>query len=128
MINYVCSLQFDSKDLVSARPQKKIEFGGRIREIDRQINRLLDLYQVGSIPIEIISQKVDALTQEKDGLIAAETSSHTALQIDDMIKARDKFAYLIQNGTLEEKRSCLSVIIKKIVITNENVNILLNEL
>lgn len=128
VINYVCSLQFDSKDLVSARPQKKIEFGGRIREIDRQINRLLDLYQVGSIPIEIISQKVDALTQEKDGLIAAETSSHTALQIDDMIKARDKFAYLIQNGTLEEKRSCLSVIIKKIVITNENVNILLNEL
>lgn len=42
----------------------------RLAEIDRQLERLLDLYQLGTLPQETLSQRTGALEKEKSALLA----------------------------------------------------------
>lgn len=42
----------------------------RLAELDRQLQRLLDLYQLGGLPAEALSQRAGALEKEKAALLA----------------------------------------------------------
>ena len=54
----------------SERKSNEAEIADRIREINTQIERLLDLYQIGSLPTETLSGRIQALDQEKRALSA----------------------------------------------------------
>lgn len=100
----------------------------RLNHIHQQIDRLVDLYQISSIPIETISQKIESLTREKKAL---QNASETAIQKSPphtITAAKDVFLSLMETGSLEEKRACLTLLIDKIVITDEDVNIILKQM
>ena len=59
----------------NARPsfedtENEIEIAARLKEIEAQISRLLDLYQIGSIPTETLSSRIQTLDQEKKAFTA----------------------------------------------------------
>ena len=97
----------------------------RISEIDKQISKLIDLYQLEGISIEDIRSRVDELQKEKDVL-----SEKVTLPVADVKETKAKFISTLNgfddiftSSTLEEKRLFVSSIIKSIVINNENISI-----
>ena len=126
--DYICHFEFESLEKEAVNDVPAPDYSKRITEIDKQIGRMLDLYQLGSIPIDIISKKVDDLYKEKETLQTAEIPQQRHISIEELLQARDKFISVLNGGSLEEKRACLSLLIKRIEIDDDKVNIILNEL
>lgn len=126
VIDFICSFDYTASLHTPAEP-KAPDYSRQIAEIEKKIDRMLDLYQLGSISLDTISLRVDALTKEKDALTKAMENQNKPARMEDFIAAKDKFVSILQSGTLEEKRACLGILVKKIVIDDENVNIILNE-
>ncbi len=95
----------------------------RVQEIDAQINKLIDLYQIGAIPMETITQRSNALSSERKRL-------QQAIQAPDEIPARELFlqaleAYRVgyQSGDTDKKRMLLSALIDHITIDGQSAQI-----
>lgn len=127
--DYIARLNFSDLENKTPSPQPPIDYSARLGEIDRQIGKLIDLYQVGSIPIETISKKIEILSKEKSTLEeAARQKSAPSSSLEEMITARSTFMSIIKTGTLEEKRACLTLLIDRVVIDDDNVNIILHKI
>lgn len=128
VIDYIAKLDFSKLEQPQvSQPQATPDFSGRLKEIDRQVDRLIDLYQVGGIPLESISSKINALSREKEALEAQATHTDTGLTIEDLKAARDRFMEILVTGDLQEKRYCLTMLVEKILVDGENVNIMLRQ-
>lgn len=129
VINYISKLDFDALELNAKSNEisyEKQDHSKRLSEIDKQIDKLIDLYQIGSIPIETISEKINALTQEKNTLEDSMNANFfDTLTTNDLIIARDNLLNLLDTGDLQEKRYCLTILVEKIIVNNEEVNIIL---
>ena len=104
------------------------DFSKRISDIDKQIKKLMDLYQIGDIPIEMVSKRIGELTKEKTVLEehAVPPSPRQKLETSESSpSASDRFLALQTRGGLPERRYCLTLLIEKIVIDGEHVNIVL---
>ena len=122
---YIAALSFD--DIPEKKPAAaRKDHSVRIAEIDKQILNLIDLYQLGSIPMETISGRIDALTMEKNSLTEEmqQTPEEPATR-EDYLKFKNRFMNLLENGDLQEKRACLANMIERIVIDGEQLDILL---
>lgn len=74
-------------------------------EIDKQIGKLIDLYQVSGIPLETIQEKMNALNKEKEALLAISKPRNTPqITLSEMICARNTLIALTDSGNLDEKR------------------------
>lgn len=125
---YVSQLDFTQ---LEGTPQKNTatpDYTRRINEIDKQIKKLIDLYQVGKIPVEIISGKINALVNEKNTLENITDSIETGLlSIEDLKAAKGRFLDLLNSEDLQERRYCLAVLIDRILINDDTVNIILRK-
>lgn len=130
VIDYISRLNFsDLKPEPELASEPVADYSKRIGEIDRQIGNLIDLYQIDGISMETISQKIKALAREKEALdAAAKKSKPPRRTLADMIRARDTFLSIVKNGCLEEKRSCLFMLIDKIIINDVDVDIKLRKI
>ena len=128
--DYIARLNFSDLKQRSPAPAPPVDHSARIEEIDRQIGKLIDLYQIGSIPIETISKKIEDLSKEKAALEEEASCQKSAPRssLSEMITARSTFLSLVDTGSLEEKRACLSVLIDRIFINDEDVNIVLHKI
>lgn len=95
----------------------------RVAEIDAQMDRLVELYQVSAIPMSSLTEKVSALSKEKESI-------SDQLNRPDELPAKDLFLDALANytagfsaGSTEEKRMLLTALIEQIVITNQSVKI-----
>lgn len=129
VIDYISKLDFDDLEPAAALPPVIIDHSKRIAEIDTQIGKLIDLYQIGSIPIETISRKIETLTREKDQLVSIPLSEPgPGITLEDMRRAKDMFLSLLDHGGLPEKRACLSTLIEKITIDDVDIDIKLHQI
>lgn len=95
----------------------------QIENIDKKIDKLIDLYQIGSIPIENISKKTDELLLQKKILqqkIDEEQPEKEYITFND---ALEKYRKEFQNASLETKRILIASIIEKITINGQSVKI-----
>ena len=98
----------------------------RIKEIDRQINKFMELYKVDGIPPEILGDNINKLYNEKTALQASlkpaeETISATSF---DLVEELLKNAALIWDFADEsQKRRIIQDLIKRIVLTGDKVDI-----
>lgn len=120
--DYIANLDFGEPKKIKQRSNSR-DYTKRIKEIDVQITKLIDLYQIGSIPIDTIAEKINTLTREKEHL--SERPKDTGITREEMIEYRDKFVGMIDKGDLQEKRACLTQIIDRIIIDDERVKIIL---
>ena len=106
----------------------KPDYSARLQEIDKQIEKLIELYQIGGIPIETISDRIHSLTKEKNTLTEIlEAPQPEVLTLQDLRAAKDRFTNLLESGDLQEKRYCLTILIDKILIDDDVVNIVLRK-
>lgn len=124
VIKHMADITFDEYENDTKTAPITRDYRKRLAEIEKQISHLIDLYQVGTIPIETISKKIDFLTLEKDTLSeAAKDNSTKQLTNTEKLQFRERFLSLLENGSLEEKRACLANLIDKITIIDESVEI-----
>ena len=119
------------EELIAARkpkapvPVKNIEIDKRVREIDRQISKLMELYQRDDIPTDVLGESINKLHNEKLALQAAlepepvdNTPSFDLVQelIADAAQVWDFADYT-------QKRRILQSLIHRIILTGNDVEI-----
>ena len=124
VIKYITSLNFDNVERPELRKLEKPDYSLRIKEIDKQIEKLIDLYQIETTPLQVISKKLNALTQEKNLLISEENFKEPDTT-KNLMTSREKLLSLLQCGDLAERRACLTNLIEKIIVYEDDVTIIL---
>lgn len=134
VVNEIKRLKFEEGALQSIRTTKIVDthdqteqIKKRLSQIDAQISKLMDLYTLGSIDIDIIQAKISPLTDEKGNL---ENALHELLadqkpNMDDdtVMSLVDSFLEKTKNGTLDERRDILNILIDRIDLNESEVNI-----
>lgn len=129
VLDYIMRLDFSKLKSGHPVPVPVTDYSIRLNEIDKQIGKLIDLYQVSGIPIETIQEKMDALNKEKEALLNISKPKNVPVTtLAEMITARDTLLSLSDTGSLDEKRACLTMIVDRIIIDDDNVNIKLKQL
>lgn len=103
----------------------KSRLNNRLRQIDKEISRLIDLYQLGNISMDDISNRVDALNNERR-TIEKILSQCENDEIDSKTLFTDNLKLFEANYTssdLTTKRLLISNIIQSITINNQQVHI-----
>ena len=87
----------------------------RIKEIDLQIERVIDLYQLGKTPLNALNSRLDKLNSERDMLQnqIVEYQEKDFSILEDLLKDSKN---IFEAGNLEEKREFIGIFIEKIVI------------
>lgn len=92
---------------------------GRLVDLEKQLNKIMDLYTLGNIPLEAISQKADAITKEQKCLQAELKllePKKPALSVDKVVEIAGNAEAIFSSGSLEEKRLFISSLIDRIVL------------
>lgn len=95
----------------------------RISEIDKQIGKLIELYQVSSIPMASISEKVEALSHEKSSLSQQLEKSNVIPQSDLFEDALNDYVDGFKESKIEQQRLMISRLIEKILIDGKSIKI-----
>jgi site-specific DNA recombinase len=106
---------------------KAIIINHRISEIGKQVNKLMDLYQIGTIPLSDISSRIEPLQKER-GQLESElnelaNNNTPNLSIEDGKKIVRTAEYIFENGTVDEKRNLVNTLISRIVIFSNEIKI-----
>lgn len=133
ILSSITQLSFDAKYIEQMKEEKPVNDAGEkiksinteIENITSQISNMMDLYSLGNMPIEIISQKVSALNETKQALEKElSTLDVTETEEESMtIEQIQSLASLMNNKdlTLEDKRNIVQSLIYYIEIDNEDV-------
>lgn len=96
----------------------------RVAEIDKQVARLLDLYQLGTIPTDQLADRVEGLNAEKAGLIDQldDDDEHipalSILEAEHLLKGAND---ILTNGSLEDRRTLVHSLIDHIDMVGEDI-------
>ena len=92
-------------------------------ELERQIERLIELYQVGSIPMASITQRVNDLTAQKAAL-------ESQLNAPDEVPAKDLFLAAVEDyrqgfagGDTDRKRALLAGLLDRVTIDGQSIHL-----
>ena len=120
-----------AQEISKYRTEKKpivknnIEIEKRIREIDKQIAKFMELYKIDGIPAGILGANINKLYNEKKSLeqmIVVETEPEE-LPFDLLEKMLADAAQIWDFADLEQKRRIIKTAIKRITLTDDNVDI-----
>ncbi len=93
----------------------------RIAEIDKQIEKLIDMYQISSIPIDTLSSRIDTLSNEKSVLTEMINDRPDDASLEKFISAVEAFKANFDNADLDERRLLVASIVRKIIIDDNDV-------
>lgn len=112
-------------DIASIQAKKEI-IKNQLIEIDKKKNRILDLYELGSIDIDKLNERAIALNEEISSL-------HNELNVLEEIDTSDRIDFareqihnlktIMEHGELDEKRDIMRTLINKIEIDDESIDI-----
>jgi len=119
----ILNFEFDKTFFISKKnkdPLSNVDtINQRINKIDKQINKIIDLYQISSISTNQISERIAKLKKEREILC----KSKNAPKIEDsnvsVIDTSLYLKYVFTNGTLDEQRLLVRSLINHISI-NDN--------
>lgn len=101
-----------------------------IKKIDNQISKLADLYSLGSMPLDLVKEKVDSLNEKREAIESKinafqddKEKSAKMKKVRSMIKQIPK---ILDNGTEEEIRDIVTSLIDRIVIDGDDIAIYWN--
>lgn len=98
-----------------------------IKELEKQEEKIIDLYQIGTIDIDLVKKKSEAIQKEKKKLekVLSETKKKAPQSVsrDEAIELLGTFDEIIQNGSLQEKRELLRSLIEDIVVFPDHIEI-----
>lgn len=96
----------------------------KVDQLDKQIERIMDLYQDGSVPIAILNERVKKLYEEREQLAATldekTVVSDGEMSPDEIQAYLSSVAHVWDLATVEQKRDILSVLVNAIYIGGDN--------
>lgn len=98
----------------------------RIKQIDSQISRFMDLYSVGGMNLDDIGNKIKPLNTEKKSLEVELESLDTPEELlseDEIISLVDAFESVVDEGDCQKIHAVVSTLIDKVVIDGEDIRI-----
>lgn len=102
---------------------EKKTYTQEISKIDKQITRLVELYQVSDIPIDILKSKLDELKNHKEILERKSLEEEKLNTIQDFAKNVYTFKRILESGDVEKIRMTLSVLIEKVIVDGDRISI-----
>ena len=113
------------KPKAAAPVSKNTDIERRIREIDRQIGKLMELYQQDDIPPELLGEKINRLYGEKTALenSIAPVEETNAMPLDLVAELITNAAEIWDFADENQKRRILQSPISRIVLTDDQVDI-----
>lgn len=96
----------------------------RIDNIDKQINKLMDLYQIDTIPVEELSKRISALHEEKKSISKEleEDIEDEDINIEDILNLLIDFDEVWEEIEVEQKRDIASTLLgDKILVDKQGV-------
>ena len=99
-----------------------------VAEIDKRIGKLMELYSMDGIPTDTLSQQINTLYAQKKDLESqiSEKQSGFKQTYEDYKEVFDKVDYAFKSGTIEEQKSIVRSLIKRIDILNQEITITWN--
>lgn len=119
----VADIAASSQQPVPVVQNTKIE--KRIREIDRQISKLMELYQHDDIPPDVLGDSINKLYAEKTALQAytPQAQEPDTIPLDLAQELAADAAEVWDFADEAQKRRIMQSLISRIVLTDDNVNI-----
>lgn len=98
-----------------------------IDKIDDKLSKLMDLYVIGKMPMNILQDKIQELDNQKTSLEAEidiiKAEAINKLSKDQIRHIVEDFPEVLNRGDFEEIRTVISELIEKIDIDNEDITI-----
>lgn len=131
VIAEVLKLQFDEEYLESIINTNKEEdnreeiITARIKEISNQLDKIMDLYQLGSIPLEKIAERIDKLTNERTALetdlenIKNGTEENKKIPLTEVNDILKNATTILESNDLDAKRMLVHSLIDRIELGDD---------
>ena len=98
----------------------------KIKSINAQISRFMDLYGLGNYTIDELDQKTKPLQEQRNKLkkeMEKLQSDSKRITEPEVIKLVQSFEEALDHGTLEDRRTIIEQLIEKIVINDDEITI-----
>lgn len=104
---------------------KNTDVERRIKDIDKQIGKLMELYQRDDIPPDVLGEKINKLYTERTALQASITPQKEPeeVSVDLVSELLSDAAQIWDFADEAQKRRILQSLISKIILTDDNVEI-----
>lgn len=119
-----------AKDIIANKPKpvpasKNTDIEKRIHEIDKQISKLMELYQQDDIPAELLGGKINKLYGEKTALQAAlvPVIEPETMPFDLVEELIADAAQIWDFADESQKRRIMQSLISRIILTDDDVDI-----
>jgi len=98
----------------------------RIKNIESQVSKLMDLYSIGGIDFEAVQDKIKPLAAEKEGIaneIRNLENTQEKMSKDDAVEIALSLCDVIDEGDMDEVKFLIRELIEKISIDGEVIHI-----
>ena len=108
-------------------PDDTAVINSKIKEIDSQIERLMDLYSLGNMPLDLLQNKIHDLNDQRNRLeseveeIAKKQSGK--ISNEDALSLICSFEEILERGNFEEIHSVIGTLIDRIEIDGDDITI-----
>ena len=92
-------------------------------DLDRQVERLIELYQIGTIPMESVTRRVNELTAQKSTLEEQISAPDEVPARDLFLSALDSYREGFTRGDTDKRRALLSGLIERVTIDGQSVQV-----
>ena len=94
----------------------------KLNDIDKQISRLMDLYAIGDMPLNVIKEKIDVLNDQRNKIEnTLNQPKHMTKQ--DAVEMLTSFDEILESGDLETIHDLIGALIERIEIDGEDITI-----
>lgn len=106
-------------------PNKNASIEKRVHEIDKQIGKLMELYQTDSIPADILGDSINKLYNEKTSLesMTEKEEKDSVLPFDLAKELLSDAAQVWDFADGEQRRRILQSLVNRIIVTDDKVDI-----
>lgn len=134
VIDEILKLQFDESYLkeiidkdnesLELNPRKIIE--ARIVEVSAQLDKIMDLYQLGSIPLEKVAERIESLNNERNGLenellnLDMDNKKITLVETKAILKNAKT---ILESSDIDTKRMLIHSLIERIELFDTHIKI-----
>jgi site-specific DNA recombinase len=105
----------------SKTPNKPNIIDKRINELNKQLERIMTLYTLGEMPLDIIQKKVHEINVQKAKL--EQVTEDIKVTPEEAKRVVKSFDDLLEKGSIEDVRTAIKSLIDRIEIDGENVYI-----
>ena len=124
IVDEILKLSFDDSGIQAMiKPRKQVDHSKAIKSLERQKSRLIDLYATGAIEIEPLTIKINEITSKLDKL-RQDRPQEPELSIEEAKQLfQDAKEIFTGDEPIEKQRAILQALIKKIVLSGNNIEI-----